>query len=297
FLRALGRIKRAAAEANAVRSTFPATFLGQSIDATSVLLRFGPRGDANLDGLSNADDLARLSASYRQGGRTFADGNFDYSADGTVGLADLAELASAYQPGPAALLEPDRPVSSNGPSPTIPIALPGAPAGLDLSKFTIRRNLESPVSLAGSGVTLDSSSAGVVALGNLPSVMSQRGFYTITLDPTGWTAGGMTLGGPLVFTYHNYLVGDMNSDGQVNNLDIAPFVSGLTSPQSFASVYGYSPLLTGDVNGDGQFNNLDIAPFVALLTGARPSPTGMVSAVRRPAVRPAAPLRPVGLFT
>jgi hypothetical protein len=60
--------------------------------------------------------------------------------------------------------------------------------------------------------------------------------------------------------------GDMNNDGAVNNLDIAPFVQGLTNPAGFRTTYGYAPDLVGDVNRDGAFNNLDIAPFVSLLT-------------------------------
>jgi hypothetical protein len=76
---------------------------------------------------------------------------------------------------------------------------------------------------------LETAGGSVIALGHLQSIMSRRGFYTITLNPAGWTAGGMTLATPLVFTHHNYLVGDMNGDGQFNNLDIAPFVSLLTN--------------------------------------------------------------------
>jgi hypothetical protein len=62
-------------------------------------------------------------------------------------------------------------------------------------------------------------------------------------------------------------VGDMNGDGAVNNLDIAPFVQGLTSPSAYLATFAPLPLAyLGDVNNDGAFNNLDIAPFVALLT-------------------------------
>jgi len=62
------------------------------------------------------------------------------------------------------------------------------------------------------------------------------------------------------------LIGDMNGDGQINNLDINPFVLGLTDEQAFEQQFGVDPAERGDINGDGQFNNLDINPFVSLLT-------------------------------
>jgi hypothetical protein len=75
------------------------------------------------------------------------------------------------------------------------------------------------------------------------------------------------------------LVGDLNGDGAVNNLDIAPFVAALTNPAAYAAQYpGVDWLVAGDVNDDGAFNNLDIAPFVQLLTGspvAAPPLTGV----------------------
>jgi hypothetical protein len=63
-----------------------------------------------------------------------------------------------------------------------------------------------------------------------------------------------------------YRPGDMNMDGVVNNLDIAPFVQALTNPAGYFAAYPDASALTGDVNDDGQFNNVDIAPFVSLLT-------------------------------
>jgi hypothetical protein len=64
---------------------------------------------------------------------------------------------------------------------------------------------------------------------------------------------------------HFITTGDINHDGTVNNLDIAPFVALLTGSGSAPELQ-----FAGDVNGDGTVNNLDIAPFVALLTGGRP---------------------------
>jgi hypothetical protein len=55
------------------------------------------------------------------------------------------------------------------------------------------------------------------------------------------------------------LLGDINSDGFVSLLDVAPFVNLLT-------MGGF--LAEGDINGDGVMNLLDVGPFVDLLTGS-----------------------------
>ena len=52
--------------------------------------------------------------------------------------------------------------------------------------------------------------------------------------------------------------GDVNGDGQVNLLDVQPFVDLLTTG-------GFSP--AADINQDGSLDLLDVAPFVALLSG------------------------------
>jgi len=62
------------------------------------------------------------------------------------------------------------------------------------------------------------------------------------------------------------LLGDINGNGDVNNLDINPFVLALTDEQRFIDEFGYAPSEVGDINGDGEFNNLDINGFVNLLT-------------------------------
>lgn len=62
----------------------------------------------------------------------------------------------------------------------------------------------------------------------------------------------------LVTNDKKFLLGDVNCDGQVNLLDVGPFVQLLTTG-------GFSP--KADINMDGSVNLLDIGPFVALLTG------------------------------
>ena len=71
-------------------------------------------------------------------------------------------------------------------------------------------------------------------------------------------------GAQLALTFIGYqlgsavLLGDVNLDGEVNLLDVDPFVKVLTSG-------GFQ--LEADVNQDGQVNLLDVDPFVAILTG------------------------------
>ena len=58
--------------------------------------------------------------------------------------------------------------------------------------------------------------------------------------------------------FDEFLLGDVNQDGNVDLLDIQPFVDLLTSG-------GFLP--EADINGDGVVDLLDVAPFVELLTG------------------------------
>lgn len=61
----------------------------------------------------------------------------------------------------------------------------------------------------------------------------------------------VTLGG-------GFILGDVNMDGEVNLLDVGPFVTLLTT-STFQE--------EGDINGDGVVNLLDVGPFVDILTG------------------------------
>ena len=54
------------------------------------------------------------------------------------------------------------------------------------------------------------------------------------------------------------LVGDVNCDGAINLLDVAPFVD-LISNGTFSD--------KADINGDGQVDLLDVEPFILLLNG------------------------------
>lgn len=79
------------AEASDVGS--PSIFLGQSVDSTSLLLRFTLPGDANLDGIVNITDFALLAANFNTSSY-WAKGDFNYN--GVTNINDFALLASNF---------------------------------------------------------------------------------------------------------------------------------------------------------------------------------------------------------
>jgi hypothetical protein len=87
------------AEASALFATFPATFMGESIDPTTLLVRLVRNGDANLDGTVNLDDFNRLASSFGSGNALWDDGDFNY--DALVNLTDFNLLAANFGLGAA----------------------------------------------------------------------------------------------------------------------------------------------------------------------------------------------------
>lgn len=88
-----------------------ATFGGQSVDATSVLVRLTRMGDADLDGEVGFADFQRMERGFGQTGQTWASGDFNY--DGKVDVADFKLLYDNYgqtadiaAPEPAGVPEP-----------------------------------------------------------------------------------------------------------------------------------------------------------------------------------------------
>ncbi len=76
----------------------------------------------------------------------------------------------------------------------------------------------------------------------------------------------------------NFLLGDMNGDGSVNNLDINPFVLAITNLEGYEAAFpGLDGEARGDINQDSAFNNLDIIPFVGLLTGGASASAAQLS--------------------
>ncbi|TWT42038.1 Endoglucanase C precursor [Phycisphaerae bacterium RAS1] len=59
---------------------------------------------------------------------------------------------------------------------------------------------------------------------------------------------------------------DSNCDGNVNILDINPFILAINSQAAWEAAYDCDYFCANDINGDGVVNILDINPFVACLT-------------------------------
>lgn len=80
------------------------TFSGMAVDATSLMMKHTWYGDANLDGVVNADDYVRLDRGFARSLTGWINGDFDYS--GTVNSGDylLIDRAFVLQSG---VLSPD----------------------------------------------------------------------------------------------------------------------------------------------------------------------------------------------
>lgn len=81
-------------EASAMFTTFPAVFSGQTVDNTTLLLRFTRFGDATLDGTVNSDDFNLLATNFGLTSKFWRDGDFNYN--GTVNSDDFNLLAGNF---------------------------------------------------------------------------------------------------------------------------------------------------------------------------------------------------------
>lgn len=59
--------------------------------------------------------------------------------------------------------------------------------------------------------------------------------------------------------------GDINCDGEIDCMDIDPFVLALTAPSAFIRQYPHCPLTLADMNGDRYVDIMDVDPFVAII--------------------------------
>jgi hypothetical protein len=82
------------AEATDLFSTFPATFAGQSIDNTSILLRHTLNGDTNLDRNTNLIDFNRLATNFGQPPIRWSTGDFNF--DTNANLTDFNLMAGQF---------------------------------------------------------------------------------------------------------------------------------------------------------------------------------------------------------
>ena len=84
------------AESTDLFSSFPASFAGQSVNDTAVLIRYTLYGDATLNRTVDTIDFNILAVNFSQTGKTFSQGNFDYDALGNVDTIDFNLLAANF---------------------------------------------------------------------------------------------------------------------------------------------------------------------------------------------------------
>ncbi len=78
-------------------------FNGQTVSASSSIVKYTYYGDANLDGQVDISDLGRLATNW-QTSAVWSQGDFDYS--GFVDISDLGKLATNWQAGVGVPLGP-----------------------------------------------------------------------------------------------------------------------------------------------------------------------------------------------
>jgi hypothetical protein len=79
------------------------TCAGQSVDASSLVIKFTYLGDSDLDGDVDVADLGALATSWQTPGQ-WTSGDFDYN--GTIDVNDLGMLATNWQQGVGSPLGP-----------------------------------------------------------------------------------------------------------------------------------------------------------------------------------------------
>ena len=84
------------AEAGDIFTTFPANFVGESIDGSTAIVRFTRYGDADLNGVVNIGDFAKLAANFNTPA-VWVRGDFNY--DGQATIADFSLLAANFNLG------------------------------------------------------------------------------------------------------------------------------------------------------------------------------------------------------
>ena len=114
-----------------------ASFRGQAVDDTSILIVYTRTADANLDGIINDDDVTIVGATYAPGvaNASWALGDFEYN--GFADDDDVTLLGAFYNPA-----------ANPAPAPLSPGLRPGVEAGID-SKISASFSDNSPPGGAG----------------------------------------------------------------------------------------------------------------------------------------------------
>jgi hypothetical protein len=112
------------AEASDLFTTFPASYIGHTVDSSTVIVSFTRYGDANLDGIVDLNDFNRLAANFGSTSAVWSAGDFTY--DGVVNLDDFNRLAANFgqiAAGPTVTPQAWSALAMAVPEPTLPLLL------------------------------------------------------------------------------------------------------------------------------------------------------------------------------
>jgi hypothetical protein len=88
------------APASALFTSFPATYFGKSVAASTMLVRYTTLGDANISAKANALDFNAVATNFGGASKNWYQGDFNY--DGNVNTADFTLLAQHFNAAVAA---------------------------------------------------------------------------------------------------------------------------------------------------------------------------------------------------
>ncbi|MCG8405369.1 MAG: dockerin type I repeat-containing protein [Phycisphaerales bacterium] len=113
------------------------------------------------------------------------------------------------------------------------------------------------VDVGGGGV--DIRTVGAFAVGAGSSNEGERVFEVFFTDGSTGIFTADLIQPPVLF-------GDLNCDGRIDALDIAPFVQAVLDPVGYDAAFPSCDINNGDLSSDGFVNESDVAPFVQCLT-------------------------------
>jgi hypothetical protein len=177
-------------------------FRGETVDPSTVLMRFTRTGDANLDGVVNNNDVTIVGANYAPG---FAKprwdlGDFDYN--GFVDNNDVTLLGVYYNPNPGGPVTPTWSANSDGNWSAAANWTGGVPSGMGTtavfgSAITAPRTVTIDDARTVGNMTFDNANSYTIA-GPGPLTLNNGGSATISL-----TSGSHTISAPLTIANGN----------------------------------------------------------------------------------------------
>ena len=155
-----------------------ATFAGQSVGSTSVLIRYTYLGDANLDGRVDVSDLGTVGSNWQKAGRVWSQGDFNY--DNVVNVTDLGDVGSNWQKTVIALSAPspspaDASASSAAPSVAAAAAAEAAAPAAEVALTSVSDELTNTADAVTTPME-DQATA-------VPTAVSGAGTWPITAPP------------------------------------------------------------------------------------------------------------------